>query len=87
MPNPHLDYLIDPNLQRVNRLFVLSSEDSTYRAEHREFYLPKVEVKDYNVTIDGRNFFHQTVKCNLKTYDNIRKLQQVKKMITQLVFY
>ena len=24
--------------------------------------------------IDGRNFFDQTVKSNLKTYDNIRKI-------------
>ena len=33
-----------------------------------------MEIKDYNVMIDGRNFFDQTIKNNLKTYDNIRKI-------------
>ena len=33
-----------------------------------------VEIKNYNVMIDGRNFFNQTVKNNLRTYDNIQKL-------------
>ena len=31
-------------------------------------------MKDYNVMIDGRNFFDQTIKNDLKTYDNIRKI-------------
>ena len=36
--------------------------------------------------IDEKDFFHQPVKRNIRTYDNIlKKLQQVKEMITQLV--
>ena len=36
--------------------------------------------------IDEKDFFHQPVKCDIRTYDNIlKKLQQVKEMITQLV--
>ena len=31
----------------------------------------KVEIKDYNVMIGGRNFFDQPVKNDLKTFDNI----------------
>ena len=38
------------------------------------FFLPKVEIKDYNVTIDGKNIFEQSVKNNLRTYDNVRKI-------------
>ena len=34
-------------------------------------------MKDYNVMIDGRNFFNQPVKNNLLTYDNIRKIATV----------
>ena len=37
-----------------------------------KYFLP-VEIKDYNVMIDGRNFFDQPVKNYLKTYDNIRR--------------
>ena len=30
--------------------------------------------KDYNVMIDGKNFFHQPINSDLKTYENIRKI-------------
>ena len=41
---------------------------------HKQHYLPTVEIKDYNVKIDGRNFFDQPIKNYLKAYDNIRKI-------------
>ena len=33
-----------------------------------------MEIKDYNVMIEGRNFSDQPIKNDLKTYDNIRKI-------------
>ena len=33
-----------------------------------------MEIKDYNVVIDGRNLFDQSIKSDLKTYDNIRNI-------------
>ena len=33
-----------------------------------------MEIKDYNVMIDERNFFDQPIKSDLKTYDEIRKV-------------
>ena len=30
-----------------------------------------MEIKDYNVIIDGRNLFGQTIKNDLRTHDNI----------------
>ena len=33
-----------------------------------------VEIKDYNVMIDGKSFFDQPVKNNKVTYENIRKI-------------
>ena len=33
-----------------------------------------MEIKDYNVMIDGRNFFNKPVKKDLRTDDNIRKI-------------
>ena len=33
-----------------------------------------MELKDYNVVIDGQNFFDQPVKKNLLTYHNIQKI-------------
>ena len=72
--NRYLDYLIDPSFQGVNRLFVLSFKDDDGPESHKQYYLPTVEVKDYNVMIDGRNSFDQPIKNDLKTYDNIRKI-------------
>ena len=40
----------------------------------KQYFLPTVEIKDYNVRIDGKNFFDQPVKNNQRTYDNIRKI-------------
>ena len=37
--------------------------------------------------IDGRNVFDQPIKNDLKTYDNIRKIEKVKVMISQLDIY
>ena len=58
-PNPYLDYLIDPSFQGVNRLFVLSFENATDGTVHIKYYFLTVEIKDYNVMIDGQNFFNQ----------------------------
>ena len=41
---------------------------------HRDYYLPKIEIKGYNIMINGENFFDQHVKDNKVTYKNIRKI-------------
>ena len=38
------------------------------------YNLPKVEIKNYNVMIDGKNVFDQPINSKLKTYENIRKI-------------
>ena len=72
--NKYLNYLINPSFQGVNKLFVLSFENENDRTSHSTYYLPKVEIKDYNVMIDGRNFFDQPIHSMSKTYENIRKI-------------
>ena len=71
--NRYLNYLINPSFQAVNRFFVLSFENEDDRRSHSTYYLPKVEIKNYNVMIDGRNFFDQPINSMNKTYQNIRK--------------
>ena len=55
--NQYLNHSVDPSFQGVNRLFLLSFENENDRASHSEYYLSKVEIKDYNVKIDGRKRF------------------------------
>ena len=50
--NNNLNYLIDPIFTNVNRLFVLSFENEDDRTSNYKYYLPNVEIKDYNVLID-----------------------------------
>ena len=72
--NRYLNYLINPSFQVVNRLFVLSFENENDRTSHLTYYLPKVEIKDCNVMIDGRYLFDQPINSLSKTYENIRKI-------------
>ena len=69
--NRYLNYLINPSFQGLNRFFVLPFENENGRTSHSTYYLPKVEIKDYNVMIDGRNFFYQLINGMNKTYENI----------------
>ena len=72
--NVNLNHLIEPNFQVVNRLFVLAFENDAHRTSNRGYYFPNVEIKDYNVMIDGKNFFDQPVKNDKVTYENIREI-------------
>ena len=53
-PNANLNQLIEPSFQGVNRLFALAFEDDVQRTSSKRYYLPNVEIKDYNVMIDGK---------------------------------
>ena len=81
--NRYLNYLMNPSFQGLNRIFVLSFENQNDRTSHSTYYLPKVEIKDYNVMTDGRNFFDQPINSmNMKI---LEKLLSVKEMTIQLV--
>ena len=54
--NPNLNHLIEPSFQGVNRLFVFSFENDNHRTIHDRYYLPNIEIKDYNIMINGENF-------------------------------
>ena len=60
--NPNLNHLVELSFQGVNRLFVLAFENDTQRTSHSSYYLPNVEIKDYNIMINGENFSDQPVK-------------------------
>ena len=74
MNKTYLNHLVDPSFQGVNTHFVLSFENEDDRTLHSTYYVPKVEIKDYSVRIDGKNFFDQPIKNNLETYENIRRI-------------
>ena len=82
----YLDYLIFPNFQGANRVFVLSYEDIAHQTSYKMHFLPTVEIKDYNVMIDGRKCFDQSVKNDLRTYELSLLLKHYKiKIINKVI--
>ena len=51
-----------PTFTNVNRLFVLSYKNENDRTFFSKYYVPKVEIKDFIVLIDGKPFFEIPVK-------------------------
>ena len=43
------------------------------RNSHTKYFLPRVDITNYNVLIDGRNFYNQSINDLVKQYDKIRK--------------
>ena len=65
----HLNHLIDPSFTKVNRLFVLSFENEQDRTYFSKYYVPKVEIKEFNILIDRKSFFDVLVKNKEEAYE------------------
>ena len=72
----HLNHLINPTFTKVNRLFVLSFENEEDRTSFSKYYVPKVEIKDFNVLIDGKSFFDVPVKNKEEAYEKIMSISK-----------
>ena len=44
------------------------------RDSHRKYFLPRVDITNCNILIDGRNFYDQSINDQIKKYDKIRKI-------------
>ena len=75
------DELLNSSFEGVKRLFVLAyfvaaGNDPDQEAgikDNKRYFLPRGEIKNYNVLIDGRNFYDQPINDLMKQYDQIRK--------------
>ena len=72
--------LLNASFQGVKRLFVLAyfiadgGNDEAHIKNNRKYFLPRGEIKNYNVLIDGRYFYDQPINDLIKQYDKIRKV-------------
>ena len=72
--NDNLNYLIDPIFTNVNRLFVLSFEkniSSDKKDIFSLYYVPNVEIKEFNVLIGRKKFFDLPVKNEEEAYKKL----------------
>ena len=67
--NTNLSHLAESSFQGVNRPFILAFENDAQKTSNKRYYFPNIEIKDYNVMIDGKNFFDGPVKTNKITYE------------------
>ena len=76
---------LDASFQGVRRLFVLVFNNTTVNVpndpinntnnrveinSHKKHFLPRANIENYNVLIDGRNFYDQSIN------DSIKKVRQ-----------
>ena len=55
--NANLNHLVEPSFQGINSLFVLGFENDDHRISNKRYYIPNVEIKEYNVMIDRKKLF------------------------------
>ena len=71
---------LDASFQGVNRLFILAfnntnnNDNKVERDSHRKYFLQRVDITNYNVLTDGRNFYDQSINDHIKKYDEVRKI-------------
>ena len=44
------------------------------RNSHTKYFLPRVNITNYNILSDGRNFYDQPINDTIKQYDEIREI-------------
>ena len=77
--NDNIRELLDSSYQGVKRLFVLAYDNTAGNNQvsvdsYKKYFLPRVKIDNYNIEIDGRNFYDQPINDSIKQYDEIRKI-------------
>ena len=75
--NEYIRERIDPSFQGVNKLFVLpyaSGDNITNENSYWRYFLPRIKITNYNIEINGRNFYDQPIDDSIKQYDEVRKI-------------
>ena len=78
--NNNLNYLTDPIFTKVSRLFVLSFENENDRRSFSKYYVPNVQIKNFNVLINGKIFLTFQKKMTKKYLNKLLKWEEI--MIT-----
>ena len=74
-----LDYMIDSLYSNISTLFVLwlkAGESEPTRDTFSKYYLPLVEIKDFNALNDSKPFSDHPIKNKKKHLKNISKRQE-----------
>ena len=71
---------LNASFQGVRRFFFFAFDDTdngakkVERNSQRKYFFPRVNITNYNILIDGRNFYDQSINDQIKKYNGIRKI-------------
>ena len=72
---------LDPSFQGINRLFILAynklaaaNDNQFNRNSKRVYYLPRNDLKKYNVIIDGRHFYDNPIESDIVKHRELKKV-------------
>ena len=69
---------LDPSFQGVNRLFLTAysraDNNQATRNGQQKYYLPRIDLKRYNVIIDGINFYDNPIESDIEKYRELKKV-------------
>ena len=69
---------LDPSFQVVNRLFLMaySRADNNQATKNgqQKYYLPRIDLKKYNVLIDARNFYDNPIESDIEKHTELKKV-------------
>ena len=68
--------MIDPRFRNINRMFLLSSKNGvkdSIKNYFDKYYMPSVEIKDFNALIYNKSFFDQPIKNKQEVYESLVK--------------
>ena len=71
--------LLHSSYQVVKRLFVLTyynteGNDQVFTDSFKKYFLPRAKIENYNIEIDGINFYDQSINDSIKQYDETTKI-------------
>ena len=58
----------------IDCLFLYVVINVTNKNSYRKYFLPRPKIKNYNIEIDGRHFYDQSINDLIKQYDEVRKI-------------
>ena len=71
--------MIDPTFRNINRLFIFSfksGNDDPKRNPFDKYYMPLVEIKDFNALVANKSFFDQLVKNKQEAYEKLVEMSR-----------
>ena len=71
--------LLDSSCQGVKKLFVVAYNNPAGNNQvsvdsYKKYFLPRVKIDNFNIEIDGRNFYDQPINDSIKQNDEVRKI-------------